>query len=135
MKTITLYPVWAWAVVHGHKPVENRTWRTHYRGPLLIHAAADSPVARARDKIARRMLEALGIDVPAEVPRGAIVGAVTLVDVTRQPVAHPLATGPFCWLFARPRCFAVPVQAKGRLGLWNLTGEVATVVSRCYNHE
>ena len=46
MKTLTIHPVWAWAIVHGHKRVENRTWRTAHRGPLLIHASADAPGCR-----------------------------------------------------------------------------------------
>ena len=29
---------WAWAIFHG-KDIENREWKTHYRGRLYIHAA------------------------------------------------------------------------------------------------
>jgi hypothetical protein len=36
---------WAWAVVYAGKDVENRTWQTSYRGPLLIHAAKDDDPA------------------------------------------------------------------------------------------
>jgi hypothetical protein len=39
---LTIRNPWAWAIVHGGKPVENRGWRTAYRGPLLIHAGARS---------------------------------------------------------------------------------------------
>jgi hypothetical protein len=28
----------AWLVINGWKPVENRTWATKFRGPILIHA-------------------------------------------------------------------------------------------------
>jgi hypothetical protein len=40
MKAITVRQPWAWLVVTGKKDIENRTWRTHYRGKLLIHAAS-----------------------------------------------------------------------------------------------
>jgi hypothetical protein len=30
---------WAWLIVAGFKPIENRTWYTRYRGPVLIHAS------------------------------------------------------------------------------------------------
>lgn len=29
---------WAWLIVNGFKDVENRTWPTNFRGPVLIHA-------------------------------------------------------------------------------------------------
>jgi hypothetical protein len=39
MRALTIRQPWAWLIVHGHKDLENRTWCTSYRGPLLIHAA------------------------------------------------------------------------------------------------
>ncbi|MEI3544750.1 MAG: ASCH domain-containing protein [Alphaproteobacteria bacterium] len=29
---------WAWLIVNGYKDIENRTWPTHFRGKVLIHA-------------------------------------------------------------------------------------------------
>ena len=147
MHAITIYPVWAWAIVHGHKTVENRTWRTRHRGPLLIHASAVSPASRIADAAARQQLAALGVEVPAEVPAAAIIGQVDVLDcvpydqpgaikaaaealvnlVFPPPVyreqlsADPLASGPFCWILARPRAFSRPIAASGRQRLWRFT--------------
>ena len=38
MKAISIRQPWAWLIVHGYKDVENRTWATKHRGPILIHA-------------------------------------------------------------------------------------------------
>lgn len=38
MKALSIMQPWASMIVLGYKPVENRTWKTSYRGPLLIHA-------------------------------------------------------------------------------------------------
>ncbi len=38
MRAITIRQPWASMIVHCGKDIENRTWRTSYRGPLLIHA-------------------------------------------------------------------------------------------------
>ena len=38
MKALSIKQPWAWAIIHAGKNVENRTWATSYRGPLLIHA-------------------------------------------------------------------------------------------------
>ena len=47
MKAISLSQPWASLVASGAKKFETRSWRSHYRGPLLIHAAIRiSPDAR-----------------------------------------------------------------------------------------
>ena len=38
MLCLTILEPWASGIVFGTKRVENRTWRTRHRGPLLIHA-------------------------------------------------------------------------------------------------
>jgi len=48
---------WAWAIIYSGKDVENRRWRTSYRGPLpLSSRAADAsglrvPPAAVTDKL------------------------------------------------------------------------------------
>src|SRR5215472_1457845 len=38
MKALSVRQPWAWLIVNGYKPVENRNWLTKFRGRLLIHA-------------------------------------------------------------------------------------------------
>lgn len=38
MKAMSIKQPWAELIVSGVKDVENRTWSTDYRGPILIHA-------------------------------------------------------------------------------------------------
>jgi ASCH domain-containing protein len=49
MKIISIRQPWASLIVSGAKDVENRTWPTRYRGPVLVHASqrADSVTERA----------------------------------------------------------------------------------------
>ena len=37
MKALSIKPPWAGLILAGIKDIENRTWKTAYRGPLLIH--------------------------------------------------------------------------------------------------
>jgi ASCH domain len=39
---LTIRNPWCWAILHGGKTVENRSWKTSYRGPILLHAGARS---------------------------------------------------------------------------------------------
>ena len=38
MKAITIKQPWASLIVEGIKDIENRTWKTSFRGRVLIHA-------------------------------------------------------------------------------------------------
>ena len=39
MKALSIRQPWAAAIVQLGKNIENRTWATRFRGPILIHAA------------------------------------------------------------------------------------------------
>lgn len=38
LRALTIRQPWAWAIIHGGKDIENRSWNTKHRGPLVIHA-------------------------------------------------------------------------------------------------
>lgn len=39
MKIVSVKQPWASLIVRGVKDIENRSWSTIYRGPLLVHAS------------------------------------------------------------------------------------------------
>ena len=40
MKVITIRQPWATLITEGYKKYEFRSWQTHYRGEVLIHAGS-----------------------------------------------------------------------------------------------
>lgn len=115
MKCLTLCQPWATLIAQGHKRVENRTWRTAYRGPLAIHAGLK--IDPAGFDVARR----LGIELPAELPCGAIVAVTHLVDCV--PVDYlgdldPFAVGPWCWMLGMILPLDEPIPYRGQQGLF-----------------
>ena len=38
-KALSIKQPWAWLIVNGYKDIENRDWKTKYRGPVYIHAS------------------------------------------------------------------------------------------------
>lgn len=89
MKALSIRQPWAWLIVHGHKDVENRTWRTDVRGDLLIHAgkAIDT---EGYDWVQRTFPE---IRLPRQFDLGGIVGQAVLTDCV-QSLASPWFFGP-----------------------------------------
>ena len=70
MKTLTIKQPFATLIVEGLKEYEFRTWKTNYRGEILIHAG------KAVDKKAMKKYEYLGL----EYPKGCIIGKATITD-------------------------------------------------------
>ncbi|QDU88380.1 ASCH domain protein [Pirellulimonas nuda] len=129
IKALTIDAYWAWAIVYGQKRVENRTWQTHYRGALVIHAGR----TRRRDAEAVAWLEryapgSLATEEQVAAVRGCVLGIADLVgcrelastDAELFPTAPDLfATGPWCWELDQVRPLAA-VRVPGRLSLWDL---------------
>ena len=81
MKIISVRQPWASLIVQGIKDVENRSWRTHHRGPVLIHAS------QRQDEITEKELKRrYGIEMPKRLPKGSVIGVADIVDCVEE---HP----------------------------------------------
>ncbi len=120
MKALSVRQPWAWAIVQGLKRIENRSWPTRYRGPLLIHAGLhyDGPRDRLSD----------GRAIPRDrLEFGALVGMVTVAGCYRLEELggdDPFAEGPYCWLLEEAIAFPEPIPYKGQLMLFDVAEEV-----------
>jgi hypothetical protein len=124
MKTLTVRQPYAHLIAQRIKRIENRTWKTPHRGPLLIHAGA---ARRSLDADTLDDLNQLGITIPATLDYGAIIAIVNLVDcvpladLLPDLASDPFPSGPWYWIFADAHPVAA-VPCRGRLGLWEATG-------------
>ncbi len=39
MKALSIKQPWAWAILNAGKDIENRNWKTNFRGKFYIHAS------------------------------------------------------------------------------------------------
>lgn len=120
MKALSIRQPWTWACVEGFKPVENRTWRTDYRGQLALHASKTFDDEGLSSILA--LFPNLRARLPASWQLGGIVGVVDVVDCVTQ---HPSRwfTGPFGLVLANPR--PVPfVPFRGVLGFFEVPDEL-----------
>jgi hypothetical protein len=122
LKCLTINQPWAWAIFHAGKCVENRTWYTPHRGPLLVHAGVSRRWYDAEDPEDWREVYGVALPAWAALPTGAVLGVADLVGCVRpgSAPAGPWAEGPWCWVLARPRAFAEPVPLRGQQGLFGV---------------
>lgn len=138
MKAISLWQPWANLMVCGAKRIETRDYKTNVRGWVLIHAA------KRWGKDQAQWLEdnappCCKVDMSL-IPRGAIVGAVRIVDCQQISDAGQAAglmaqcgarnerrygnylPGRFAWITNACARFKTPVEWKGKQGWFNVPG-------------
>ncbi|MCY1361404.1 hypothetical protein D9M69_480700 [compost metagenome] len=120
MKALSIRQPWAWLIVNGHKDIENRSWPTRFRGPVLIHAAKG--MTRDEYEDAAGLCQHLGVPLPAfdKLERGGVVGQATVTDCVNDS-ASPWFFGKFGFVLvdAKPLPFA---PCKGQLMFFDVAG-------------
>jgi len=117
MKALSIRQPWAWLIVHGHKDVENRTWKTDFRGKVLIHAGKQTDWGCVSGT------KIIGHNIPPpdilEAQCGGIVGVATIIDCVFCDSKSPWFTGPYGFIldFAKPLSF---MPCRGRLGFFEV---------------
>ena len=140
MKAITIHQPWASLIAHGHKRFETRGWRTHYRGPIAIHAGLKSDF---------QTIKMLAINYTrfwheiTPLPTGCIIAVAELISC-RKVVSSgrergsgiawledgymilgnevdfgDYTPGRYAWELANIHRLKEPIPVRGRQGLWN----------------
>jgi hypothetical protein len=112
---------YAWLIVQGIKPVENRTWATKFRGRVLIHAGVTYPKRDHRDDF--EVWGSRGYPADRDSMLGGIVGEAFITDCVKQ---HPseFFFGPYGFVLERPKAFPRLVPFVGRLGFFGVPASV-----------
>lgn len=149
MKAITILQPWTSLLAEGKKRIETRSWRTNYRGEILLHAGKGDPFGMTkgdREIYANIIGESYLLNAVNElryreskVPFGAIIGKANLVNCLRIDELtavlikeqHPdeyefgdFTPGRYAWVMTDPVLFDKPIPASGKQGLWNWEGEI-----------
>lgn len=121
MRTLSIRQPWAWLILNAGKNIENRSWSTKYRGPILIHASKG--MTRAEYEAAKDPLwhcRGLVVELPGkhEMDFGGIVGRATIVDCVTTSDSDWFC-GPFGFVLAdvEPLPF---FPCRGQLGFFEV---------------
>jgi len=126
MKALTIKNPWATLIVDGYKKYEFRSWKTNYRGKILIHAG----LSLEKDMLNRFK------DYNLDCITGAIIGEADIVDCilvddefnNKLRNIDPIVYGrsnhveTYAWQLENVKKYDAPIYIKGKLGLWNYEG-------------
>jgi hypothetical protein len=142
MKVISIPQPWATLIVMGKKKIETRSWNTKYRGHLMIHASASKKAAQQFCEVPGTEPFINFIRHWTDLPFGAIIGQVNLIDTfpirdnhsnlqgispvgggfweftERETAFGDYSPGRYGWLLSNPVQFGKPVPVRGKLRLW-----------------
>lgn len=124
MKALTIRQPWATLIMLGVKRYEFRSWKTNFRGEVLIHAGKG---------IDKEAVERLKKYLPDELPLGKILGKVNIADCI--PMSEEFASmlskenndiytthsfsRNYGFKLENVEVFDTPIDANGQLGFWN----------------
>ena len=125
MKVLSIKEPWASLIMNGTKKIETRSWKTKYRGEIYIHASL------SKTKITKPEVYELIKDMNFKC--GYIICKCNLVDciymtdeyVNDMKINHyeeyicgHYEVGRYAWIVEDVKVIE-PIEAKGKLGLWN----------------
>lgn len=122
MKVLTLKQPWASLVANGYKVYEFRSWKTKYRGEILIHAGCGV------DKEWMKKVKDYGIDFPKKKILCKIVledciliddEFNKMINMMDENVYGRKKRDGYAWKIGRVTKVEIPEVINGQLGLWN----------------
>lgn len=127
MKVLTIKQPWASLIINEYKKYEFRSWKTNYRGKILIHAGLN---------IEKDMLERFK-EYGLKYTKGAIIGEAEITDcvlvdknfneelrkINSIVYGKSNHTEKYAWKLENIKKYENPIYIKGKLGLWNYEGE------------
>jgi hypothetical protein len=74
VKILSIRQPWAYLITQGSKNIENRSWRTKYRGRFLVHASL---------RVDKKACLDHGLD-PSTLQTGGVVGIAEITDCVQK---------------------------------------------------
>ena len=149
MKALSILQPWAWLItrpdITDHeerkiayldgriKNIENRTWRTPFRGRVLVHAGKKLPKREYADHV-EDFADFDKIELPTfnqmKAMTGGIIGAVTITDCVADHQSKWKNEG---WGFVLADATPYPfIPYRGQLGFFDVDGDVVRTAWKEY---
>lgn len=127
MKALTIKEPWATLIIEGYKKYEFRSWKTNYRGKILIHAGLTLDKNKAENFK----------DYNLKYNCGNIIGEAEIIDcilvddkfneelkyLNNLVYGGSDHTDNYAWKLENIKKYDKPIPCKGKLGLWNYEEE------------
>lgn len=126
MKALTIKQPYAGLIVDGVKDIENRAWKTHFRGRIYIHAGASN-------EHEQRYIPAIITEMQFEEcnqlwlthgiwDKSSIIGEAEIIDCVQDSKSIWALPGYWHWVLANPVKYHTPIyNVKGKQSFWEFS--------------
>ena len=126
MKTLSVRQPWADLIVKGIKDIENRTWKTNFRGRVYIHAPAkidDRGIPQCLTPQQILKIDNLDYMIKEGFLCRAIIGSVIIYDCVKNHNSIWAEPDVWNWVLKNPIRFDFPITGvNGSLSIWDYNG-------------
>ena len=121
-KAISIKQPWGYLIASGVKDIENRTWKTKFRGRVLIHSPKTKYINWV-DVLTEKQLKSLTRDQYIEtcnsMDYSALIGSVEIVDCIQNNPSIWAEPDCWHWVLKDPVLFEKPIlNVKGKLSFF-----------------
>ena len=131
-KVLSIKEPYATLIKENQKLIETRSWKTNYRGKIYIHASFKHHSAKMDEDLRKLVAN-------KEMNYGKIICECNLVDCVyitkdfveslkknnyQEYICGLYEQGRYAWILEDIKPLKIPIEVKGRLGLWNYYDEV-----------
>ena len=129
MKVLSITEPYATLIKNNVKKIETRSWKTNYRGKLLIHASSTKIPKEYKEN--DEVMKLINID---KLNFGYIICSCDLVDCIEMTdefikkvknnkteyICGIYKKERYAWILDNIEILDKPIKAKGHLGIWNI---------------
>lgn len=130
MKVLSIQEPYATLIKDGYKKIETRSWKTNYRGKILIHASLGKTFQKTITNT-----EVISLLKERSLNHGKIICQATLVDCIKMTeefikkvqlnnqeyILGIYELGRYAWILEGIIPLERTIEVKGKLGLWEYT--------------
>lgn len=128
MHVISIKEPYASLIMHKHKMIETRSWKTNYRGELYIHASKQMVAPKLLNDEVKNLMNVITLN------HGYIICKANLVDCVymdkdfikkikknkKEYACGYYEVGRYAWILKDIEPI-LPITAKGKLNIWHYT--------------
>ena len=132
MKVLSIQEPYASLIANGYKYIETRSWKTKYRGEILIHASLGKKLmSKIDDPDVIKIINNINMNYGKIICKADLIDCIYMdenfIDKIKENVEEEklgiYEIGRYAWILDNIEIIKNPIEAKGKLNLWEYENE------------
>ena len=135
MKTLSIQEPYASLILNGYKKIETRSWKTNYRGEILIHASLSKNFLKTiTDKYVLDLIKNIQLNYGKIICKAKLIDCIEMTEdyiekIKLNQKEYSLGiykTNRYAWILEDIEPLEKAIETQGKLGLWEYNEQLST---------